>query len=91
VNRIDILQQADDLINNDRARQHGDVKKTFADIAARWSSLTETPLEPADVALMLIELKVVRAAHNPKHADNWRDIIGYAALGAEVAGAADAE
>lgn len=42
----------------------------------------------AQVALMLAELKVVRAWGNPTHADNWCDLAGYAACGGELSGAA---
>jgi hypothetical protein len=38
---------------------------------------------------MMIDLKIVRTIHAPRRADNWRDIIGYAALGAEIAKATD--
>jgi hypothetical protein len=34
---------------------------------------------------MLALLKVARIRSNPKHADNWIDIAGYAACGGEIA------
>tara|TARA_R110000803_G_scaffold9050_3_gene28831 strand:- start:44 stop:319 length:276 start_codon:yes stop_codon:yes gene_type:complete len=89
MNRSDILAQADDIINNDRAAAHGDAHKTFAMIADRWTNLLNIPVSPEEVALMMIDLKIVRTLQSPRRADNWVDIIGYAALGAEIAGAKD--
>ena len=44
MNRSDILAQADDIINNDRAAAHGDAHKTFAMIADRWTNLLNIPV-----------------------------------------------
>ena len=41
---------------------------------------------PAQVCILLIDLKTCRAWGNPGHADNWIDVAGYAACGGEVAG-----
>jgi hypothetical protein len=40
---------------------------------------------PEQVALCSIDVKIARAAVNPKQADTWIDIAGYAACGAEIA------
>jgi hypothetical protein len=39
---------------------------------------------PAQVIICLIDLKVVRVAHNPRHLDSITDIAGYAGCLAEV-------
>jgi hypothetical protein len=83
--RVDILNTAAQLIDNDRAQQYGDAKSEFARVAVIWSELVGTPVAVQDVALLMIALKLVRATRNPKHADNWIDICGYAALGGEIA------
>ena len=36
---------------------------------------------------MMALLKIARVKYNPRHADSWVDIAGYAACGAECAGA----
>jgi hypothetical protein len=83
--RVDILNTAAQLIDNDRAHQYGDAKSEFARVAVIWSDLVGTPVAVQDVALLMIALKLVRATRNSQHADNWIDICGYAALGGEIA------
>jgi hypothetical protein len=89
MNRSDILAQADELITESRHDQHGDAHKVFALIADRWSNLLGMPVSAEEAILMMIDLKLVRTLNSPRNADNWRDIIGYAALGAEIAKAED--
>lgn len=84
--RAGILEQATQAVTVDRAATHGRVERSFADLAAIWSVRLGRPVSPAQVALMLVDLKVVRAWGNPGHADNWIDIAGYAACGGEIAG-----
>jgi len=40
---------------------------------------------PEQVVLCLIDLKLARLAHNPKHEDSILDVAGYAAVLQEVA------
>ncbi len=89
MNRSDILAQADELITETRAAQHGDAHKQYTLIADRWSNLLGMPVSAEEAILMMIDLKLVRTLNSPRNADNWRDIIGYAALGAEIAKAHD--
>ena len=89
MNRSDILAQADELITETRAAQHGDAAKQFHKIADRWANILGVDVSAEEVILMLIDLKIVRTIHAPRRADNWCDIIGYAALGAEIAKATD--
>lgn len=89
MNRSDILAQADELITESRHEQHGDAHKVFALIADRWSNLLGVPVSAEEAIVMMIDVKIIRIRNSPRHADNWRDIIGYAALGAEIAKAED--
>ena len=41
-------------------------------------------ITPAEVVLCMIDLKLTRLAHDPAHRDSLVDVIGYAALLAEV-------
>jgi len=84
--RAKILAAASEAITVDRAETHGDLSQTFGRIAAAWSARLGMDISPAQVALLLIDLKVARAWGNPAHADNWIDIAGYGACGAELAG-----
>jgi len=43
-----------------------------------------TPVTPAQVALCMIDLKLVRLAYDPGHVDSVVDVIGYAALLREI-------
>lgn len=83
--RKDILEEALRAVTVDRAATHGAVEDNFGRLAALWSALLGVRVTPAQVALMLIGLKQVRAWGNPGHADNWVDIAGYAACGGEIA------
>lgn len=83
--RAEILEAAREAVMVDRAATHGAVEDSFATIATMWSALTGAEITPAQVALMLAALKVVRAFGNPTHSDNWVDIAGYGACGGELA------
>lgn len=84
MNRAECLDGARQVVLRDRNLSYGEPEELFEDIAARWSLTLATTVTPAQVALCMIDLKVARAAANPTHADNWLDIAGYAACGAEI-------
>ena len=77
---------AEDYITKDRAAPHGEAENNVANIAAVWSICLGTEVSMKQVALMMVLLKVAREAQsdNPDHYDNWVDMVGYAALGAEL-------
>jgi hypothetical protein len=83
--RSDILNAADHAVTVDRAATHGALEDSFAAIAAIWSVRLGVTVTPAQVALLMVDLKTVRAWSNPGHADNWIDLAGYAACGGELA------
>lgn len=85
--RAAILADATQAVTKDRAATHGAAERSFGQIAAVWSVRLGVTVTPAQVALMLVDLKVTRAWGNPGHQDNWVDIAGYAACGGEIAGA----
>lgn len=92
--RDQVLATAAAYVTEDRAATHGNVEDSFAAIAAYWSTYLASVgcparLKPSDVAAMMVLLKVARAGANPRHADNWIDIAGYAACGAEAAKAGE--
>ena len=79
-----LLDEAKDTVTGERADQYGDVEDCFSTIAQLWSDYLETTvLKPRDVANMMCLLKVARN-RTEGHRDNWIDIAGYAACGAEV-------
>ena len=89
--RTHLLQTANTYITKDRQADHGKAEDSFSTIAAYWSVyLTkETGISiqvtAQDVAVMMSLFKVARIHNNPGHSDNWIDLIGYAALGGEIA------
>ena len=84
--RADILATASEYVSIDRAATHGDAENNFRRIADLWNAyLGVNTISAVDVAVMLALLKVARIRSNPKHADNWIDIAGYAACGGEIA------
>ena len=85
--RANILASARRAVTIDRAATHGRAEDVFGQIAAIWSARLGQAITPAQVAIMMVDLKTVRAWGNAGHADNWIDIAGYAACGAELAGA----
>lgn len=85
--RADILDRAKQAVCQDRAATHGAAENTFGLIAALWSARLGQMITPAQVAILLVDLKTARAWGNPTHMDNWDDMAGYAACGGELAGA----
>ena len=68
----------------ERGAAYGDAATSMATVAARWSITLGRTVTPAQVVLCLIDLKLVRLAHNPKHQDSVCDLAGYAAVLQEV-------
>jgi len=85
VNRVDVLNQAEQLINGPRAKDYGDARENFGRVAQVWSALLDQHIEPEQVALCMTALKMCRLAKTLDHTDSWIDAAGYIALGAEIA------
>jgi|TARA_R110000787_G_scaffold103152_2_gene209517 hypothetical protein len=83
--RKSLLDQADKLICGGREADYGDPRKNFSDIAAGWSLIIDKKIKPEEVALMMAWLKIARLFKTPDHVDSWVDLVGYAALGGELA------
>ena len=83
--RKECLDAAGKAVLTDRAREYGDPEDCFGLIAALWSRYTGCDISTADVAAMMILLKLARVEGNPRHADSGVDRAGCAAGGAECA------
>ena len=68
----------------ERRDDYGEAADQFKAIAARWSITLDMPVTPAQVALCMIDLKLTRLGHDPRHVDSVIDVIGYAALLREI-------
>lgn len=92
--RTAVLAEADLAVNRHRNRAYGPPEDNFARIARLWNihlvnrgivaDVDSPALTLADVAMMLVLLKVGRLSETEDHFDSWTDIAGYAACGAEV-------
>ena len=68
----------------ERRKIYGEPAAARAVVARRWSITLGRPITPAEVVLCLIDLKLARLGHDPKHQDSILDIAGYAAVLQEV-------
>lgn len=90
MDRCAVLDAAGEAVGegpDGRGRAYGPVDAGLGRIAALWSADLGIALDAADVARLMALLKLARVAVRPGHADSWIDVAGYAALGAELAGA----
>ena len=83
--RTQVLKEASQLVNGQRASDYGDASSNFGCIAAMWQAYLGYPISASDVCHMMAMLKIARL-RNDKHRDSSVDGAGYMALGAEVAG-----
>lgn len=89
MNRAEILDAVKKTICQDRQDVHGSPENTHALIAEFWNTYLQGrphrgDIGADDVAVMMCLFKIARHAANPKHADNLHDLIGYAAIAAEL-------
>ena len=89
--RSEVLRRAEHYITQDRAATHGDAEDSFALIGRLWGVWLDREVTAYDVAMMMALFKTARAKGNPAHADNLVDLIGYAALAAEMAQTTEGE
>ena len=83
MNRKEILDKAEKMINGPRAKDYGDAHQNHERIAKMWSVLLERDVTVAQVYQCMIAVKLSRMIETPGHEDSWLDICGYSALGGE--------
>ena len=84
MNRTALLEAAEHAVTGDRETDYGTPEQNFARIADLWTAYLCRSIEPHDVAAMMILLKLARVAGGQYKNDNWVDVAGYAACGAEL-------
>lgn len=84
MNREDVLNESLKIVMGARNEQYGSPEDCFNVIAGMWGSYLGVPLSSTDVAMLMVLLKVARSKANPKYADNYVDIAGYAACAGEL-------
>lgn len=82
--RSEVLNKAMECVCKNREQEYGSPEDNFGLIARLWTEYLGMEIETKDVAVMMILLKSARIASGSGHADNWVDIAGYAACGAEL-------
>ena len=85
---MNILQEAEEIINGDRKESYGNVNFSFGRIAALWSNILKSKINRRQVGLCMIALKIIREENKHKP-DNLIDIAGYAALIEKMEGETD--
>lgn len=86
----EIAMKAASLVSGDREKTHGVKKTNFENIARIWNAwLHSRPrwadLTAADVAKMMVLLKVARMESGDFNLDDALDACGYAAIAGELA------
>jgi hypothetical protein len=79
-----LLAQAASVVC-DRRSTYGQPRELFERVAIRWSQVLGVSVTARQVAVCLIDVKVARLTHDPRHLDSITDIAGYAAILAELA------
>ena len=85
--RKECLDKAAECVLRDRNNEYGEPEQSFNYIADLWSAYLRTKIEPYDAAAMMALFKLARLRFNAYYEDGWVDLAGYAACGAELAGA----
>lgn len=78
-----ILEEAKIIVCQEREEKYGGMQDNFEMIANLWTAYMKQKIEPEDVAMMMILLKVARSKGGGCR-DNFVDIAGYAACGGEI-------
>ena len=83
MNRKQILDKAEKMINGPRAKDYGDAHVNHQRIAMLWSVLLNKEVTVEQGYQCMIAVKLSRLIETPDHEDSWLDICGYGALGGE--------
>lgn len=81
--RKQILENAIQTVCQDRQDRYGEVENNFKLIADLWSAYLGAAVTAVDVAMMMGMLKMARIKTGKYTQDNFVDLAGYAACGAE--------
>ena len=92
MNRFKVLAEAE-AATKDREGDYGSPRKNFERIAAIWNVILaekfgddyDYEISAADVAMMMVAVKLARLIETPDHDDSAVDLAGYAALLGEIA------
>lgn len=87
---VSLLEEAALIVSGDRQAAYGPAERSFVHIAEVWTSYLSArpqglgaPVTARNVAWMMVQLKSIRDAWEPKD-DNCRDGAGYSGLAGEM-------
>jgi hypothetical protein len=83
MNAAEALAQVQAIIQQ-RGESYGNARSNMTETAERMSLTLGVPVTPESVCLLMIDLKLARLKETPCHLDSVLDIMGYAALLAEL-------
>lgn len=83
--RRGVLDKAIQTVCDEHKDAYGNVEDNFSLIAMLWGDYMQVAITDEDVAMMMCLLKIARTKTGDLKEDNYVDIAGYAACGAEVA------
>lgn len=72
-----ILDEAKELVSNDRNKSYGDAKENFDKASKIFYSWTGIQLSTRQISQVMQALKMAREEANPSHRDNYVDQAGY--------------
>ena len=90
MNTTEILQKTEKLVNDSRAKTHGDKIKNHENIARLWSSYLQNKtqlniiLTPEDIAQLMTLLKIARTKLGKRTSDTYIDASAYMAIAGEI-------
>ena len=87
--KAELLDTAKKIVTGERQTHYGTAEDNFGRIANYWTAYlqamgNDVTFAAADVAVMMILMKVARLSADITHEDSWVDIAGYAACGSEI-------
>ena len=82
----EVLDRTAQTVLVDRQKEYNQTSKTemHSRIAEAWSATLGRMVTAHEVALCMVQLKVIRAACQPGHEDSYVDACGYMAIAAEI-------
>ena len=80
----DALKSAQDIVRGDRNDEYGSFEQMMVRTAQVWTGILDHEVQPAEVAMCMAGLKLVRMQQNPDKEDSFVDALGYTAMAADI-------
>ena len=80
----DALRSAQDIVRGDRNEEYGSFEQMMIRTARVWTGILDHEVQPAEVAMCMAGLKLVRMQQNPDKEDSFTDALGYTAMAADI-------